>query len=79
MNNPLDPSLRELNDCGCGAGVAAETPQRVANRPGLTAVAYRAGTQPQFKASLLAALSSRGLAAVRARVTLSKVSRSCAA
>ena len=66
MNNPLDPSLRELNDCGCGAGVAAETPQRVANRPGLTAVACRAGTQPQFKASLLAALSSSAYPALGA-------------
>jgi len=58
MNNPLDPTLRELNDCGCCAGITAETPVAIDNRPGLGAVAFRAGKHPQFKATLLAALTA---------------------
>lgn len=57
MNNPLDPTLRELTACGCWSGTTAETPAAIDNRPGLSAIAFRAGTHPQFKASLLAALS----------------------
>jgi predicted phage baseplate assembly protein len=45
------------NDCGCCAGLTAQTPADVANRPGLTAIAYRVGTHPTFKSSMLAALS----------------------
>jgi predicted phage baseplate assembly protein len=45
------------NDCGCCAGLSAQTPADVANRPGLTAIAYRVGTHPTFKSSMLAALS----------------------
>ena len=70
MNNPLDPTLRELSDCGCCAGTSAETPVAIDNRPGLGAIAFRAGTQPQFKASLLAALprqSRPALAGLRTR------------
>lgn len=55
--NPLDPTLRDLNDCGCCTGTEAQTPAAIGNRPGLPAVRFRAGTQSQFKASLLAALS----------------------
>lgn len=58
MNNPLDPTLRELNACGGCAGTAVQTPAVIDNRPGLDALAFRAGTQPQFKATLLAALSA---------------------
>jgi hypothetical protein len=46
------------NDCGCCAGLTAQTPADVANRPGLTAIAYRVGTHPTFKSSMLAALSN---------------------
>jgi hypothetical protein len=53
----LDPTLRTLDDCGCG-GLAAETPGVVQNRPGLAAIAYRSGTWREFKASLLASLSA---------------------
>ena len=66
MNNPLDPTLRELNDCGCGAGAGAQTPAAPDNRPGLPTVAFRAGVHSQFKASLLAALSSQAHPALRA-------------
>lgn len=57
MSPALDPTIRELNDCECCDGVAARTPVEIANRPGLTAIAYRVGTHAAFKASMLAALS----------------------
>ena len=66
----LDPTLRELNDCGCCEGIAAETPTAVTNRPGLSAVAYRIGQHATFKASMLAALSTArnaGLQALKTR------------
>ena len=50
MNTPL-------NDCNCCAGLTAQTPADVTNRPGLSAVAYRVGTHSRFKQSMLAALS----------------------
>src|SRR4051812_4630346 len=54
---PLDPSLRELDDCGCCEGIGAVVPLSIANRPGLPAIAYRVGTHATFKRSLLAGLS----------------------
>jgi predicted phage baseplate assembly protein len=56
MNSPLDQTS-ELNDCGCCEGVAAETPVQVSNRPGLSAIAYRAGTQTQFRETLQSRLA----------------------
>src|SRR5437660_6917490 len=50
----------QLNDCGCCEGIAAETPLRIENRPGLSAIAYRVGTHAQFKETLHARLSSAG-------------------
>ncbi|TVR78095.1 MAG: putative baseplate assembly protein [Rhodospirillales bacterium] len=47
-----------VDDCGCCAGTAVETPQAVRNRPGLSAVAYRVATHGSFKATMLARLSS---------------------
>ncbi len=64
MNNPLDATLRELNDCGCCAGIAAETPVEIENRPGLKAIVFRAGTHPQFKATMLAGLSAKATPAL---------------
>jgi hypothetical protein len=52
--------LAGLQDCGCGEGTARATPQPVANRPGLSAIAYRAGTHGTFLKSMLAALSQSG-------------------
>ena len=46
-----------LNDCGCCEGVSAKTPAAIDNRPGLSAIAYRIGTQPTFKQSLVAGLA----------------------
>ena len=65
MNGAVDPSLRNLNDCGCCEGLSVRTPVQVYNRPGLTAVAYRVGTHPQFKQTLLARLSASRHAALQ--------------
>ncbi len=56
MSNALDPTLRELNDCGCCEGLAVRTPVAVHNRPGLSAIAYRVGTHAEFKQTLVARL-----------------------
>ncbi len=57
-------NLPEEQLCGCCAGVMQETPQTIANRPSLSAVAYRTGTYSTFYASLLAALSDPALPAL---------------
>ncbi len=44
--------------CGCCAGIEHVTPERHANRPGLPAIAYRAGTHPTFLETMLARLST---------------------
>ena len=44
--------------CGCCAGTSVQTPQVESNLPGLSAIAYRAGTWTTFKESMLARLSS---------------------
>lgn len=63
--SPLtDPS------CGCCAGVVQATPGEIANRPGLSAIAYRIGKHGDFLASLQARLSAAeypALAALRTR------------
>jgi hypothetical protein len=43
--------------CGCCVGATRETPAPITNRPGLSRIAYRAGSHASFKASLLSALS----------------------
>ena len=45
--------------CGCCDGVQAETPQTIANRPGLSQVSYRVGEWAEFKRTMLAALSTQ--------------------
>jgi hypothetical protein len=47
--------------CGCCAGLHSETPRLVANRAGLSAIAYRAGDHGSFKRSMLAALRTTSL------------------
>jgi uncharacterized phage protein gp47/JayE len=44
--------------CGCCSGVEVITPEPEANRPGLTALAYRAGTHESFLESMIARLST---------------------
>ncbi len=66
----IDPvRSSNLNDCGCCEGIKVETPARVENRPGLSAIAYRAGTHPRFKATMLARLSSSRQPALTALTT----------
>jgi hypothetical protein len=68
MNGDCEAQPEQL--CGCCAGVGPETPQLITNRPGLSAISYRVGTQGTFKASMLAALSDPNfpaLASLRTR------------
>jgi hypothetical protein len=51
-----DTAIDPTDVCDCCEGVTQETPQAIYNRPGLKAISYRVGTQPQFKATLLARL-----------------------
>ena len=55
--------------CDCCEGVDASTPRGLANRMGLSAVAYRIGEYAQFKESMLSGLSSKypELAGLRTR------------
>lgn len=54
--------------CGCCTGITVETPAAIDNRPGLTAIGYRPGVWAQFKASMLADLSTiPTLAALKTR------------
>lgn len=69
MSLSIDPSLRGLDDCGCCAGVAAETPAQLANRPGLAAITYRVGTHAAFLHSMLSSLSATENAHLRALAT----------
>ena len=51
--------------CGCCAGTSIETPVIEQNLPGLSAIAYRAGTWGTFRESMLARLSSADYPALR--------------
>ncbi|MDO9170814.1 MAG: hypothetical protein Q7W29_03185, partial [bacterium] len=53
-------------DCGCCAGVDADTPARVHNPPGQPAIAYRVGRHGDFLASMQARLSSTDTPALAA-------------
>ena len=50
--------MNTLNDCDCCEGIDVVTPVRIANRPGLKAIACRVGTHADFKQSMLARLSA---------------------
>jgi hypothetical protein len=65
MNGPapdlkphIPPAPAGSEACGCCDGIVAETPQGISNRGGLSAIAYRIGDYPRFRASLQASLSS---------------------
>ncbi|WP_158891563.1 putative baseplate assembly protein [Amycolatopsis anabasis] len=47
-----------MSGCGCCEGTQVATPVAVANPPGLSEIAFRAGTHGEFLASMLARLSS---------------------
>ena len=55
--------------CECCQGIEVITPLEVANRPGLDALAYRAGTHATFLASMKARLSSGEYPALAALAT----------
>jgi predicted phage baseplate assembly protein len=61
--------MESNNTCACCEGISPETPLRIHNRPGLSAVVYRAGTWVTFRESLLAALSDPRFPALRALTT----------
>ena len=63
---PLPPGAEA---CGCCDGVEPSTPQRVENRHGLAAVAYRIGDYAQFRDSLHARLSSSAAGPLAALLT----------
>jgi hypothetical protein len=69
MSLTLDPSIRALNACGCCDGLTAATPVAIQNRPGLTAIAYRAGVYAQFKETLLARITTSRQPALAALAT----------
>ncbi|HWT00748.1 MAG TPA: putative baseplate assembly protein [Pyrinomonadaceae bacterium] len=69
MSTKVGHGSHDLNDCGCCEGLAVETPVEVTNRPGLSAVAYRVGTHPQFRRTLVARLSDASHPALRALTT----------
>ena len=52
---------RTACSCGCCEGVERLTPMTLANRPGLSALAYRAGTYATFFETMAARLSSLGI------------------
>jgi predicted phage baseplate assembly protein len=47
----------DTNTCHCCEGLSVQTPAKIENRPGLSAIEYRAGVYSQFRNSLLARLS----------------------
>jgi hypothetical protein len=51
-------SKQQQRQDDCCEGLQRYTPVEIANRSGLSAIIYRAGTQARFKATMLAALSS---------------------
>jgi predicted phage baseplate assembly protein len=55
VSTPDDPSL---DACGCGADAATDASPPLDNRPGLTALAWRAGTYAAFFARMKARLPS---------------------
>ncbi len=59
----------KLNDCACCEGITAIVPGQVINRPGLSQVRYRVGTQVDFLRSALAALSDPEFSALRSLTT----------
>jgi predicted phage baseplate assembly protein len=50
--------------CSCCTGVTQLTPALIVNRPALSAIAYRVGTYPTFRATMEAALSGADVAAL---------------
>ncbi len=63
--------MQELSTCHCCEGISPETPVAIYNRPGLNAIAYRAGTYHAFRESLLSRFSGADLPALHKLTTRS--------
>ena len=46
-----DPSLYDLDTCGCAPATPSPTPVEITNPPGLPALAWRVGTHGRFLAA----------------------------
>jgi hypothetical protein len=53
----MNHNNKSLDTCGCCSGTENPTPVSIKNRPGLSALVYRAGTHGQFKTAMLNHLS----------------------
>lgn len=53
----MNATVTSTSTCGCCVGVTQRTPLEVENRPGLSAIAYRAGVHGDFLASMIAGLT----------------------
>jgi hypothetical protein len=65
----MSPQTSPTPGCDCCAGIDAQTPQRIANPPGLTAIDYRMGRHGDFLESLRSRLSSAEYPALAALTT----------
>src|SRR6266566_2610963 len=59
-------------NCGCCEGTEKLTPVSIANRPGLSALAYRVGTHGSFLETMKARLSNMGIAHADMGLSLDK-------
>ncbi len=69
MSETLHPALEGLSNCGCCAGVRAETPAAAGNREGLERIHYRTGDYARFRRTMLAALTESGRQKLRLLTT----------
>lgn len=69
MNKSSNKISNKTAACGCCEGTSVLTPMEINNRPGLKAIAYRAGTHDLFKKSMLAHLASSRLSAIKKLTT----------
>ncbi|HEY44890.1 MAG TPA: hypothetical protein G4O11_12995, partial [Anaerolineae bacterium] len=61
---------KRIEECGCCEIGISPTPEKIQNRPGLSAISYRIGTYPSFKQAMIEAIGkSPELAAWTARVS----------
>lgn len=69
MDSRRNPPRTKCSDpavaCGCCEGTEPITPESTANRPGLTALAYRIGTHATFLETMKARLSSHSLGSLQ--------------
>ena len=61
--------MSEVSTCHCCEGISPETPIEIFNRPGLNAIAYRAGTYHAFRESLLSRFSGSDLLSLHSLTT----------